>query len=159
MVNQGKFREDLFYRLDVIPINIPPLRERREDITGILINRIDKLNQQYGTEKRLSIEAAEQLMAYSWPGNVRELENVIERTAILSIGNEIGLHDLPGIIRQKNHHTVYKKNATLKGMTQAFEMEIIEDMLAKKMTIPEISKALQVDATTIRRKLGRHHAK
>jgi len=159
MVSEGKFREDLFYRLDVIPIHIPPLRERREDISGILINSIKKLNEQYGIEKRLSIEAAERLIEYTWPGNVRELENVIERIAILSVGDEVGIEDLPGMIKQKNPHTTYRKNASLKTLTDTFEMEIIDDMLAKKMSVPEIAKALQVDATTIRRKLSKHSKK
>jgi len=159
MVNVGKFREDLFYRLDVIPIHIPPLRERKEDITGILINRMKKLNAQYGTEKRLSNEAAEKLIEYSWPGNVRELENVIERILVLSIGEELGVDDLPGAFQQKTRHRAYRKNDTLKSMTEAYEMEIIEEMLSKKMTVPEIAKVLQVDATTIRRKLSKHHGK
>jgi PAS domain S-box-containing protein len=159
MVNEGKFREDLFYRLDVIPIHIPPLRERKEDITGILLNCIKKLNEQYGREKRLSLEAAEKLMEYSWPGNVRELENIIERTVILSMGEELGVQDLPGIFQQKSSHMSYRKNASLKAMTEAFEIELIEEMMAKKMSVPEISEVLQVDATTIRRKLSKHSKK
>lgn len=159
MVKAGKFREDLFYRLDVIPIHIPPLRDRTEDITGILLCRIKTLNEKYGSTKRLSKEAVEKLMEYPWPGNVRELENVIERTVVLTEKETIGVEDLPGIFWQKNHHLKGKDITSLKRMTEAFEEEILKELLAKKMTIPQIAKVLQVDVTTVRRKLNKTQPK
>lgn len=88
----GRFREDLYYRLNVVPLNIPPLRERKEDIP-LLIDHF--LNKTSPDPKNISIEAMKLLMDYSWKGNVRELENVIERTALLTDGEEITPADLP----------------------------------------------------------------
>ncbi len=84
LVQEGKFREDLFYRLNVFPIYIPPLRERREDIPGLVKFFLNRLEKEYGRRLILSPQALQKLMQYSWPGNVRELENVLERLFIVS---------------------------------------------------------------------------
>lgn len=96
MVEEGTFREDLFYRLEVIPLTLPPLRERREDIE-LLVKHFTKkkCGEMNIPPKRLTEEALTGLKSYPWPGNVRELENVIERTMVLVDGEEIGYHDLP----------------------------------------------------------------
>lgn len=90
-IEEGRFREDLYYRLNVIPVHIPPLRERREDIPLLAGHFIKK----YAPSKRLTEEALEALKDYSWRGNVRELENVIERVCLLSQSDEITVKDLP----------------------------------------------------------------
>ena len=96
MVDEGDFREDLFYRLEVIPLHLPPLRERREDIPELVEHFLKKKCGEMNIPlKRLSNEAVEGLRNYPWPGNVRELENVVERTIVLADGDEVGLHDLP----------------------------------------------------------------
>ncbi len=96
MVKEGTFREDLFYRLEVIPLTLPPLRERREDIELLVQHfRQKKCREMNIPPKRLTKEALAGLKSYPWPGNVRELENVIERTMVLVDGEEIGYHDLP----------------------------------------------------------------
>ncbi|MDA8222841.1 sigma-54 dependent transcriptional regulator [Desulfosporosinus sp.] len=91
---EGRFREDLYYRLSVFPISIPPLRERREDIPYLADHFLKKLKS-YGQTKTLNSEVLTQLMEYDWPGNVRELENVVERMVIISQGAEIGADGLP----------------------------------------------------------------
>ena len=91
---EGRFREDLYYRLSVFPISIPPLRERQEDIPYLAEHFLKKLKN-YGQIKTLGPGVLNQLMAYSWPGNVRELENVIERMVIISSGTVIGVDGLP----------------------------------------------------------------
>ncbi|EHQ87704.1 sigma-54-dependent transcriptional regulator [Desulfosporosinus youngiae] len=91
---EGRFREDLYYRLSVFPIAIPPLRERQEDIPNLTGHFLKKLRN-YGPNKTISPGALTQLMAYDWPGNVRELENVVERMVIISQGTVIGLDGLP----------------------------------------------------------------
>src|SRR6476646_3814226 len=94
MVAEGTFREDLYYRLNVIPIELPPLRERRDDIPLLVTHFLEKFSP--GIETRVSQPAIRALMAYSWPGNVRQLENAIERAVALSAGrNEMDLADLP----------------------------------------------------------------
>ena len=96
MVEEGTFREDLFYRLEVIPLTLPPLRDRREDIE-LLVKHFTKkkCGEMNIPPKRLTEEALTSLKSYPWPGNVRELENIIERTMVLVDGEEIGYHDLP----------------------------------------------------------------
>jgi transcriptional regulator with PAS, ATPase and Fis domain len=90
LVKEGKFREDLFYRLNVVPIRVPPLRERKEDIPLLVENFIEKYSQQNNVPiRQISVDAMTALTAYSWPGNVRELENVIERVIVLSSDEEL----------------------------------------------------------------------
>jgi DNA-binding NtrC family response regulator len=96
LIADGDFREDLFYRLNVVPVTIPTLRQRPGDIPLLVAHFLEKLNA--GT-KTISPEAMEALARYSWPGNIRELENTIERIIILSHGEEIGVHDLPSEVR------------------------------------------------------------
>ena len=99
-IRAGRFREDLYYRLNVVPITLPPLRERKEDIpelTDFFLQRFSKETKKNFSE--MTEEAAEKLLAYNWPGNVRELANVIERAVVLGQGPEVMLHDLPpGIV-------------------------------------------------------------
>ena len=95
-MEQGSFRNDLFYRLNVIPIHIPPLRERVEDIPILCIEFLDRVSAKVGKPmKGFSTQALESMSRYCWPGNVRELENVIERTVVLTKGDQIQAHDLP----------------------------------------------------------------
>ncbi|MBI4611678.1 MAG: sigma-54-dependent Fis family transcriptional regulator [Candidatus Rokubacteria bacterium] len=107
-VREGTFREDLFYRLNVFPIFLPPLRERREDLPLLVDHFRDRLAPDGGRPpKRLSPEALRAMMAYPWPGNVRELEHAIERAALLSEGEEVTVRDLPPeILAPKDELTV-----------------------------------------------------
>ena len=97
-VRAGRFREDLFYRLNVIPIALPPLRERRTDIP-LLVEHFLSKHGEPGRIRRIAPEALEALVAHAWPGNVRELESVIERTLLLSEGDVIRFEDLPAAVR------------------------------------------------------------
>ncbi|NCO35517.1 MAG: sigma-54-dependent Fis family transcriptional regulator, partial [Armatimonadetes bacterium] len=94
-IADGKFREDLYYRLRVVDIPVPALRERREDIPLLVEYFLDRHNRRYRQKKQLSREAMRRILEYSWPGNVRELENAIERAFVLSGGNVIKETDLP----------------------------------------------------------------
>ena len=92
----GRFREDLFYRLNVVPISLPPLRERREDIPLLVDHFLRHFNARLGKSVTgLSEEARDRMTAYRWPGNIRQLENVLERTLLFTDGQEIGIEDLP----------------------------------------------------------------
>ena len=100
-ISEGKFREDLYYRINVIPISLPPLRQRREDVSLLVDYFIKKYSEELGIEpKRISMEALQILEGYSWPGNVRELENTIERALALSTSENLTSSDLPHQIRQ-----------------------------------------------------------
>jgi DNA-binding NtrC family response regulator len=95
MIQQGAFREDLFYRLNVIAMALPPLRERREDIPLLAGHFLEQFGQKHGRTLRLGPEALDTLLRYPWPGNVRELENAMERTAILVQHDPIQPDDFP----------------------------------------------------------------
>ncbi|MFW6343850.1 MAG: sigma-54 interaction domain-containing protein, partial [Sediminispirochaetaceae bacterium] len=99
MVEEKLFREDLYYRLNVVPLEVPPLRERKEDIAPLIFSRIEKFNEKYHINKHLSKEALEVLEHYSWPGNIRELENVIERIMVSTKSEDIEEKDLPAALR------------------------------------------------------------
>lgn len=105
MVAEGAFREDLYYRLNVIPIIIPPLRYRREDIPGLIDHFLGQLNFKYETSKKMSPEAIEILTDYNWPGNVRELENLAERLLVTTESNEISVNHLPEYIFEEKGHS------------------------------------------------------
>jgi two-component system response regulator PilR (NtrC family) len=100
LVRTGRFREDLFYRINVIPVRLPPLRRRREDIPLLVDHFLAAKSRDMGiTPKRISVEAMRMLEAYAWPGNVRELENLIERVLALCGGDTILAEDLPAAVR------------------------------------------------------------
>lgn len=103
MVKDGRFREDLYYRLNVIPITVPPLRQRRDDIEVLMKYFLHKHSANAARPMKLSAEARGMIMNYSWPGNVRQLESAIERALLLAEGDEITSEDLPLEIRQTAH--------------------------------------------------------
>nr|BCX00051.1 MAG: acetoacetate metabolism regulatory protein AtoC [Bacteroidota bacterium] len=110
LVEQGRFREDLYYRLNVIPIRIPPLRERKEDIPPLVKYFLAKFSEELRHPiKQITAEAMEALLRYDWPGNVRELENTIERCVILSQDDTIGLDDLPEWARAEGQPAAHKR--------------------------------------------------
>lgn len=94
-VAEGVFREDLYYRLNVFPIQVPPLRERTEDIAVLVEHFLEKISKEYGRKLRITHRALDVLAKYEWPGNVREMENLIERLAIMIEGSEIDIKDFP----------------------------------------------------------------
>ena len=109
MIELGRFREDLFYRLNVIPIHLPPLRDRREDVPLLVQRFINKLGQKQEPARaniRISQEAMRQIMAFDWPGNIRQLENTIERVLVLTPGqSQIDISDLPLELQETNRVT------------------------------------------------------
>ncbi len=133
-IKEGTFREDLFYRLNVISINIPPLRERKEDILPLIEHFIKKYaeeNNKSGIE--ISKEAIDYLMKYNYPGNVRELENIIERSVVLSRQNIITVNDLPSNVKGFKTETdpLLEENKTLNEQVEALEKKLIYDALTK----------------------------
>lgn len=118
LVENGEFREDLYYRLNVIPIWLPPLRERREDIPVLSEYFLNKIAEELGCEpKKLSGEAMDALIHYSWPGNIRELENVMERINILADDREVQKEDLPHYISE-NYHTAVNDEVPSEAVTE-----------------------------------------
>ncbi|CAH2598875.1 Nitrogen fixation protein AnfA [Rhodovastum atsumiense] len=151
MVQQGRFREDLYYRLNVFPITIPPLRERGSDVITLADHFVARIARQSGKDvKRISTPALNMLMSYHWPGNVRELENVIERSVILASGGVIHGYDLPPSL-QTSQETGTSFGCGLDAKIQAVEYEMIVEAL--KAHKGNMSKAAEELGLT-RRMLG-----
>jgi len=131
----GKFREDLYYRLNVFPIHIPPLRERRTDIILLADHFLQKYNTIHGKNvKRISTPAINMMMAYHWPGNVRELENCIERALLTTTDDVIHGYSLPPSLQtseETNTALIPQDGANLKVMVESYERELIVDALKK----------------------------
>ncbi len=129
LIQKEQFRQDLFYRLNVFPINIPPLRDRKSDILLLCDQFIDKYNRKnHKNIKRISTPAIDMLMSYHWPGNVRELENCIERALILSTDGVIHSHHLPPSL-QTAEATHTGVQGTLKNNLENVERELIFETL------------------------------
>jgi len=143
MIEDGSFREDLYYRLNVFPIYMPPLRERKCDILLLADHFIEKNAKiQQVKPPRISSAAIDLLVSYHWPGNVRELENCMERAVLLSKGNSIGAHHLPPTL-QKKTATESKECATLADSIEALERELITDALKEtKSNMAEAARRL-----------------
>jgi two-component system response regulator AtoC len=134
-VQQGLFREDLYFRLNVIHIKLPPLRQRREDLPALIQHFIQHQNKRLGTQLRGVSEAAMQMMLqYSWPGNIRELQNCIERGMVLSAGPLIDIDSLPDRVRESNDEIkqlLRTDELSIKKMTEAVERILIRRALEK----------------------------
>ncbi len=132
-VAEGKFREDLYYRLNVVPLYLPPLRERREDIGLLSDYFLKKYNQENNKSLKISAEVLQVFSDYEWPGNVRELENTIERLVVMSKGNIIGKADLPLNIREQSIKTKYSLQTkdNLPSTVEVIEKARILDALNK----------------------------
>jgi two-component system response regulator AtoC len=135
-VNEGRFREDLFYRLNVLPLHIPPLRERKEDIPLLIHHFIGKYNQAMNKNvASVDRKAMETLMSYKWYGNVRELENTIERAIVLSEKNEIESENLPVEIQTSKEEfrpeTLPDEEYSIKRASKSLEINLIKRALKK----------------------------
>ena len=157
-VQEGTFREDLFYRLHVIPISVPPLRERQEDIPLLVKHFIDKHNTERRSVQGASPEALKILNKYSWPGNVRELENVIQESIALGPSDWLRPIDLPEKIR----HTKKTISATSKGVKPLKEMEreaIIEALKLTSGKKKDAARILGIGKTTLYEKIKHYGIK
>jgi DNA-binding NtrC family response regulator len=159
-VRDGKFREDLFYRLNVITIDLPPLRQRREDIPLLLeffLKKFAKENEK--PARQVSPEALRPLLDYAWPGNVRELENVIERAVVLSSGPVIGLDLLPDHIAGRGSASQVfqaRTDASLFDIMEDCERRIIVDMLERcNWNQTEASEQFRIPLSTLNQKIKR----
>jgi two-component system response regulator PilR (NtrC family) len=152
-VAEGRFRADLFYRLNVIPIKLPPLRARRDDIP-LLLDHFLKRHVQGGSPKVVSKEAVELMMKYEWPGNVRELENVMERAMVLDETGVIGPEDLPDKIRfgmqQRGTLVIDSPNMTIEELEREYILKVLHHTRWQKKRASEI---LGINASTLYRKL------
>ena len=160
MVGKGEFREDLFYRLNVVPITIPPLRERREDILPLIQFFLEQLNHKYGKEKFIDQELKEYFFQYKWPGNVRELSNLLERMVLVNEENILTLEHLPFEYKNKDESIFQvSQMITLKEAVELAEEKVLSFAARKYKTTYEIAEALQTSQPTVVRKLKKYQLK
>jgi DNA-binding NtrC family response regulator len=159
-VREGRFREDLFYRLNVITVDLPPLRARREDIPLLANHFLEFYTAENAlTPRKLSNDALRALVDYDWPGNVRELENCIERGVVLSSGPTIGSDLLPGHITGRSFQDAlleHNPNASLFDILEVIERRIIIEKLERcNWNQTEAAEQFRIPLSTLNQKIKR----
>ena len=159
-IREKRFREDLFFRLNVIPIEVPPLRERREDIPLLVMHFLEVLNQERGTKiESISDTALELLCRYDWPGNVRELENLMERITVLRGGGDLDVDDLPEALRRPPSPASEAENGSngesnFRAAVDRFQSDLIIEALARSGgNKKEAAEYLGLNRTTLIEKI------
>jgi DNA-binding NtrC family response regulator len=162
-VEEGRFREDLYYRLNVVPIHLPPLRERKEDIPLLVDHFIDKFNAKLDRKvEKLSEEALNLVVNYHWPGNIRELENVVERCILFSEGPEIGADNLPDQLVERSSSVptaaTMGADASMKDIVKQATAELERDLIVKaleetKGNVTRAAKRLKISRKSLQNKM------
>lgn len=161
MIKEKSFRSDLYYRLNVVPLTVPSLRDRREDIVPLVQHFLSQLNKKYKFDKTFTIEAMNTLYNYSWPGNVRELKNIVERVIVMSSSNQIFQSDLA----IKNSSNVMARNIepedtwNLKEVVGKVEAKLISQAFDNAGNVRDAAKILGIDASTFVRKRKKYLGK
>lgn len=164
MCQEGKFREDLYYRLNVIPVNIPPLRERPGDIEFLSKHFLTKYNTKYRCNKTYEKGCMKVLLGYEWPGNVRELEHVVERTFILADGDKLLEEELSKIIYGGESSIVHTGNVfcvdlmPLKAAKLQIEKQLVTRAYQMYKSTYKVADVLQIDQSTVVKLLHKHNA-
>ncbi|MRG85950.1 PAS domain S-box protein [Salinibacillus xinjiangensis] len=158
MVQKGEFREDLYYRLHVIPIHIPPLRKRRDDILPLMDLFITEFNHKYQLEKELDFDVKEFFLSYDWPGNIRELANLIERMVVTTRSDVITMENLPSEY-QSTQESSLNSIVPLKEAVEIAEKSVLSLALQEYDNTYDIAKALGTSQPTVVRKLRKYNLK
>lgn len=160
LVRQGKFRHDLYYRLNILPMNVPPLRERKEDIFPLLHHNLQKFNTKHNQKRRFSADVLDLLHHYEWPGNVRELENLVERIVITAKTDEILITDLPEELRSINeldeNILTLGGHLSLNERMEKIEIEIITNALKLHKTTRKTASALGITQSLLMRRIKKY---
>jgi PAS domain S-box-containing protein len=160
-VMEKRFRQDLFFRLEVIPINIPPLREHRDDILPLIQHFLADFNKSYETKKRFSPEAIDCLINYDYPGNIRELENIVERLVVVGDQDLILLEHIPRYMIERTlypaaDNSLNLANSNLTNSLSNYEATLIENIINKYGTTYKAAKILGVNQSTVVRKMKKY---
>lgn len=156
MVERGKFRRDLFYRLNVVPILVPSLRDRKDDIIPLATHFLEQFNAKYGAGKKIGREVLEAFLGYNWPGNIRELVNLIERLVVTSDKKYIELADIPGFLRDQPVSRSLDGLPNLQEAVDQLEKEILQKAYKLYNNSYKMAEALGVNQSTVIRKLKKH---
>jgi PAS domain S-box-containing protein len=154
MVKEGAFREDLYYRLMVVPIYLSPLRERKEDVPLLIMHFIDKFNNRFHFNKKITPQVIDKLVGYSWPGNVRELENIVERMMVTAPTEEITMNLVPETIIDKAFSP--KRTTKLKDAVEQTEKYLLIENYREYGSWQKVAEILGIDRTTVFRKVTRY---
>ena len=154
-ISDGKFRMDLYYLLNIIPIKIPPLRERDEDVIPLINLFLNKYNEFYNEDKVISPNCKKFLINYSWPGNVRELENIIERLVVTSDDDVIDVKHVEEFIN--NFYTKIDEGKTFKEKVESYEKKLILEYSKQVSSIKELSILAGINESTLRKKIERYN--
>lgn len=157
-IAEKKFREDLFYRLNVITIEIPPLRERREDVIPLALYFVDKYNKTYGLNKSFSKKVFDRLVSYHWPGNIRELENIVERLLLTTENQMVEEKDLPAHMTLKEEPMTEFYGGNLTEAVEALEKRMVRNAYEKCGTTVGVARALGISQPTAVRKIRKYLA-
>jgi len=156
LVTDGRFRQDLLYRINVIEVRVPPLRDRPEDLAPLVAHALEKHGSRLGKSGcTISSDAMAVLNQYAWPGNVRELENVIERALVLGTGTVIGVDDLPDRLRQPSR--VSARSAPGRPLADVERDHILRTLRAASGNKAAAARSLGLNRKTLYRKLRQHH--
>ncbi len=158
MVEHGGFRKDLYYRINVVPICIPPLRERKEDIVSLIQIFLKRFNERYNTDKRLHPRARQVFLEYAWPGNVRELENIIERLVVTSPASTLHECDLPDHLFRRGENGLsftLMRGKSLKEIMDEHEAMILRRCFSEYGTTRAVAAALGIHQSNVVRKARR----
>lgn len=151
-INEGKFREDLYYRISVLPLKLLPLRQRQEEILPLFEHFLAQFCEQYECDRSLTSEARELIIQHPWPGNIRELINTVERLVVSTTREEIDVTDLPENLRYINTSTSDVFGGSLKEQVQALEARLIENAIQQYGTTRSAAAALGINQSTLVKK-------
>ncbi|MEA4827416.1 MAG: sigma 54-interacting transcriptional regulator [Clostridium sp.] len=157
LIDKKLFRQDLYFRLRIVPIYIPPLRKRNKDVVPLIMHYLKYFNKKYKRNKEISVDALEYLEAYDWPGNVRELKNVIERLVVVTVNDLITEKELPNefitsISSNDKFHIILKDIVPLKDLMDQAETQLINLAMERCTSTREAAKALNISQTSVVRK-------
>jgi len=160
MISNRMFRQDLYYRLNVVPIHVPALRERREDIPVLTGYFLEYFNRKYHTsdiDKVLEPEVIACFMKHDWPGNVRELENLIERLVVTTAHDNISVNDLPTSLDNLNNEPLgYQTNISLRCAVEETERKLLQYAFARYNSTYEVARVLEINQSTVVRKAAKY---
>ena len=152
-IEKGEFREDLYYRLNVINIEIPPLRDRTDEIAPLALKFVNMFNNKYGQEKKLTYEIIKEFEAYPWKGNIRQLKNVVENMVVLSNGDYLQLRDIPWLAETYERLIADDhKEESMADILARVERHVLEEAKERYGSTRKIAEALSMDQSTVVRK-------
>jgi len=164
LIKEGKFREDLFFRINIVPVVIPPLRERREDIPILIAYFLKRYNKQYNKSSFIDSKVVDLLLDYSFPGNVRELSNIIERMVVMAYDPLIGIKDVPAKIIKNmiilpRGDTDICSHISMREVKEKFENKLLSHAVKLCRTQKELAALLDISQQTVARKLKLYNIK